>query len=54
MFQVQSPAQPTATPSQVDTLIVELDDEQLAIVSGGMIPVGGWGAESTAIPVGGW
>ena len=54
MFQVQSPAQSTATPSQVESLLVELDDEQLAIVSGGIIPVGGWGSESTAIPVGGW
>ncbi len=55
MFQVQSPAQPVATPSQAEALIVELDDEQLSIVSGGLIPVGGWrSADVTAIPVGGW
>jgi hypothetical protein len=54
MFQVQSPAQPTATPSQVESLLVELDDEQLAVVSGAMIPVGGWGSNSASIPVGGW
>ena len=35
MIQVQSPAQASATPSQVETLFVELDDEQLAVVSGG-------------------
>jgi hypothetical protein len=54
MSQVQSTAQPTVTPSQVESLLVELDDAQLAIVSGGMIPVGGWGSESSSIPVGGW
>ena len=54
MFQVQSPAQATVTPSQVETLLVVLDDEQLARVSGGFIPVGGWGPETSAIPVGGW
>jgi hypothetical protein len=36
-------------------LVVELDDEQLAVVCGGVLPVGGWrAAELTAIPVGGW
>ena len=36
MIQVQSPAQASATPSQVDTVFVELDDEQLAVVCGGV------------------
>jgi lactobin A/cerein 7B family class IIb bacteriocin len=53
MNQVQSPAQATATPSQVETLFVELDDEQLAVVSGGFAPVGGW-EDWIASPVGGW
>jgi hypothetical protein len=55
MFQVQPPAQAEVTPSQVETLVVELDDEQLCIVSGGSIPVGGWAfAHASTIPVGGW
>jgi lactobin A/cerein 7B family class IIb bacteriocin len=54
MTQVQSPAQGSATPSQVETSFVELDDEQLAVVSGGFTPTGGWGAELAALPVQGW
>jgi len=56
MFEVQSPAQRQVISSQAEALFVELDDEQLATVSGGLlIPVGGWGpADSFAIPVGGW
>ena len=50
------PRSDTVIPSQAEALFVELDDEQLATVSGGLlIPVGGWGpADSFAIPVGGW
>jgi len=56
MSEVQSPAQRQVISSQAEALFVELDDEQLATVSGGLlIPVGGWGpADSFAIPVGGW
>lgn len=56
MFQVQCPAQPVATPSRGEALIVELDDEQLGLVAGGLLlPVAGWrSADVPAIPVGGW
>ncbi len=55
MFQVQSPVKASVAPYQAETLFVELDEEQLKIVSGGLIPVGGWSpAEVSAIPVGGW
>ena len=55
MNQVQTPAQASATPSQVETFFVELDDKQLAAVSGGFTtPTGGWGAELAALPTGGW
>lgn len=54
MFQIQSPVQGAVTPSQVEAL-VELDDEQLGTVTGGALPVGGWGsANASALPVGGW
>lgn len=54
MYQVQSPAAATVPPSQSPALI-ELDDEQLRLVSGARIPVGGWGAgDMASIPVGGW
>ena len=55
MFQFQSSSQGGATPSPVEVQLVELDDEQLVIVTGGIIPVGGWAsANMLAIPVGGW
>jgi len=55
MFQVQSPAQQTVSPSHAEALLVELDDAQLAAVSGGVIPVGGWAPlDACVIPVGGW
>jgi hypothetical protein len=56
MFQVQSVAHKTITPSQAEAFLVELDDEQLAAVGGGsIIPVGGWAPpDASAIPVGGW
>ena len=55
MFQVQFPAQQTVTASHAEALLVELDDEQLAAVSGGVIPVGGWAPlDPCVIPVGGW
>ena len=54
MFQIQSPVQGAVTPSQVEALLVELDDEQLGTVTGGT-PTGGWGsANASALPVGGW
>jgi hypothetical protein len=55
MFQVQSPAHEAIASSQSEALLVELDDEQLAAVGGGLIPVGGWAPPDVcAIPVGGW
>ena len=55
MFQVQSSLQAAVPSSQVQAPVIELDDEQLGVVCGGFIPVGGWGsAEVAAIPVGGW
>jgi hypothetical protein len=53
MFEVQFSAQESVMPSQAEALFVELDDAQLATVSGGLlIPVGGWApAESSRIPV---
>ena len=56
MFEVQFSAQESVMPSQAEALFAELDDAQLATVSGGLlIPVGGWApAESSRIPVGGW
>jgi bacteriocin-like protein len=37
MFEVQSPAQGKVISSQAEALFVELDDEQLATVSGGLM-----------------
>ena len=55
MHQVQSSLQAAVSPFQAEASVVELDDEQLAVVCGGIIPVGGWGpVEVSAIPVGGW
>lgn len=55
MFQVQFSSQQSVNPSPAEALIVELDDEQLAAVGGGVIPVGGWApVDASAIPVGGW
>ena len=55
MFQAPtSPCSAVRFP-QAECELVELDDEQLGVVCGGRIPVGGWGApEPVAIPVGGW
>ena len=55
MVQIQLPVPGAVAPSQVEALLVELDDEQLGTVTGGAIPVGGWAsANVSAIPVGGW
>ena len=55
MHQVQSSLQAAVPSFQVEASVVELDDEQLGLVCGGVIPVGGWGpVEVPAIPVGGW
>ncbi len=55
MFQVHTPPRAAATPSQTEILFFELDDEQLGMVSGGLLPVGGWrSSDVSAIPVGGW
>jgi hypothetical protein len=55
MFQIQFPVPGPVAPSQVEGLFVELNDEQLGTVTGGVSPVGGWGsANSSMIPVGGW
>jgi hypothetical protein len=55
MHQVQSSLQAAVPSSHVEASVVELDDEQLGVVCGGVIPVGGWGPiEVSTIPVGGW
>lgn len=55
MSQLQSPVRPTAAPTEPDTLLIELDDEQLVMIVGGLGPVGGWGfAALSTGPVGGW
>jgi len=56
MHQVQSSLQAAVPSFQVEASVVELDDEQLGVVCGGLLPVGGWGGpvEVSAIPVGGW
>lgn len=54
MFQVQSPVT-AASPPTGEAVVIELDDEQLSLVGGARIPVGGWGsAQMASIPVGGW